>query len=73
MIYFKSITAAFSQLLNAALAGNRDQSFSSRSFEGAIKGVKWCKVSRLLVDTLFFWEEDHCMKAFLSDDERTYK
>jgi hypothetical protein len=70
--YFTELTAAFSQLFNAFLAGNRDQSFSSRSFEGEQAGVWWCKLSRPMVDMLLFWQPNHCYNAYHSDNERTY-
>lgn len=68
--WFISVTAAFSQLLNATTGGNRDQSFSSRSWEAKTVGRPWGPLSVAFVDLLF--GTGHCEGAFNSDNERTY-
>lgn len=69
--YIASVAGAWSQFLNATLGGNRDQSFSSRSYEAALAGRWWGKVAVAVIDLLFVAELDHCRAAYLSDDERS--
>lgn len=68
--WFISVTAAWSQFWNAFWGGNRDQSFSSRSWEAKTVGKWWGKYSVIVVD--FMFGTGHCEGAYLSDDERTY-
>lgn len=68
--WFTSVTAAWSQFWNAFWGGNRDQSYSSRSWEAKVTGRWWGPYSVRLIDLLF--GKGHCEGAFNSDDERTY-
>lgn len=68
-----NVLAAWSQMWNAFWGGHRDQSFSSRSYEAMLAGKWWGKIAVVVVNRLFWWEQDHCRRAFLSDDERTYQ
>lgn len=70
--YLLTLLAASSQWLNALLAGNRDQSLSSRSYEAWSKGLLFGRTALPAIDTLFWFQPNHCATAFLSDDERTY-
>lgn len=67
-----NVLAAWSQFWNAVWGGDRDQSFSSRSYEAMLAGKWWGKVAVAVVNRLFWWEPDHCRRAYGSDDERTY-
>ncbi|QQN73165.1 hypothetical protein [Croceicoccus sp. YJ47] len=67
-----AICGAWSQLWNAIWFGNRDQTFSARSWEARQAGRRWGAVAVAMIDTLFFWEPDHCRRSFESDDEPTY-
>lgn len=71
--YFSRILTAVSQVLNAVLFGNNDQSLSSRCHEGALHGVKFWKYAEMCIN--FLWsgvELGHCERAFDSDTERSY-
>ena len=65
-----SVAGAWSQFWNAVWGGNRDQSFSSRSYEARLLGKRWGKVAVPMIDALF--GKGHCEAAYRSDDERTY-
>lgn len=68
--WFINVTAAFSQFWNAFWGGNRDQSFSSRSYEARLTGRPWGRVAVPVIDLLF--GPGHCSGAYHSDTERTY-
>jgi hypothetical protein len=70
--YVLGVLGALTQLLNAILGGDRDQSFSSRSWEALQAGKSWPSVIVPLLDRIFFWERQHCYRAFQSDIERSY-
>lgn len=69
--WFVAVTAAWSQFWNCFWGGNRDQSFSSRSWEASLRGRRWGRISVRIVDCLF--GAGHCEGAYNSDDERTYQ
>ena len=69
--YLVNVIASWSQFWNAFWGGNRDQSFSSRSYEAFITGRTWGRFAVLFVNLLFL-DPLHCPSAYHSDDERTY-
>lgn len=69
--YITSIAGAWSQLWNAIWGGNRDQSFSSRSYEARLTGRLWGHLAVPMIDAVFY--KGHCRDAYYSDDERTYE
>ncbi|WP_066519744.1 hypothetical protein [Sphingobium cloacae] len=68
-----NLLGAWSQFWNAFWGGNRDQSFSSRSFEAAMLGRPWGRWAVRIIDGLFWFQPNHCARAFFSDGERTYR
>lgn len=66
-----SVLAAWSQFWNAVWGGNRDQSFSSRSYEARLVGRWWGRIAVPVID--FVLGKGHCSVAYYSDDERTYQ
>ena len=66
--YIKNILVAFDQLLNAIFRGEPDETLSSRAYRlEKERGRKW---PRFLIDTLLFWDKDHCYQSYLSEIER---
>lgn len=59
--YFTRIIAALSQLLNTLGGGHQNESISSRTHRR-----KWTRIEKL-IDTVLFWETDHCKKSFEND------
>ena len=55
-----------SQLLNVfGFGGHPGETLSSRSYRrGVLHGNKKWNAYRKFVDTLFFWEEDHCKNSY---------
>ena len=62
--YLVRVLDATSQWLNTALLnGDPNESISGRSYREG-----W--LLEHLIDTIFFWELDHCMNAYLADVAR---
>jgi hypothetical protein len=60
--YLSSVAISFSILLNTIFTGNNNQTLSAAQWErkrlGKINAVR-------LIDTLFFFEEEHCREAWI--------
>lgn len=79
--YFVEVLAAGSQFLNALTAGNRDQTFSSRTYEAAVIKRKWLWwIPYLTINGVYALGQmvlsrpmtNHCKEAYEFDSERTY-
>lgn len=66
MAYLKNILVALTQLLNTVLGGYPDESTSSRAHRQRRVKLRW-DVTRRLINMVFFWEQDHCRDAYLSE------
>ena len=66
--YFQ-VLVAFDQLGNAILGGYADETMSSRAYRYAQdeQGKRW---PMIIIDHLFFWQQDHCRRAYESELER---
>lgn len=63
--YGKRVFLATSQLLNALLGGDEDETLSSRAGKARARGRRWgCVLCRVL-DAL---DKDHCIKAIERDE-----
>lgn len=62
---------ALNQLLNTLLAGHPDEGLSSRSHRLYEKSRKWAVIRRV-INALFFWQDDHCAKAWLEEHLRRH-
>jgi len=71
MAYLKQVAIAVDQLFNALLGGWADETLSARCWRLhqryiiAMIGVR-------LIDTLFFFEKDHCENSYYSERERLH-
>lgn len=61
MTYLGEILLAFDQAANAILGGYAEETLSSRSFRLARDGIT--QIPQKIINTIFFWEEEHCKKA----------
>jgi hypothetical protein len=68
--YIWHIFISLTQLLNTLLGGYPDESTSSRLWRLHLKGEPAGTVLAALVDALFFWQEDHCRRAYESERTR---
>lgn len=66
MPYVLQVLLAIDQLFNAILGGWADESISSRSWRCRFDSAFWA-VMNVLIDTLFFWQPNHCMQAYESE------
>jgi len=69
MPYLLNLGIAIDQLANAALAGDPDETLSSRAWRAEQKGQRYWGWTRRAIDLLFFWQAGHCQSA--NDYERT--
>jgi len=53
------IRVALSRLLNTLCYGQPDEMLSTRVYR---EEIKWLE---RIIDTIFFWEENHCEKSYL--------
>lgn len=57
---------AVDQLVNVICGGDPDETLSARSWRS--RDTKWhWRIARVVIDWLFFFEEDHCKKSYESE------
>ena len=66
----KQILIAFDQLLNALSGGYADETLSSRVWRLYIKNKLSGRILKPIIDSIFFWQKDHCYNAFMSEVNR---
>ena len=61
----RQVLIALDQLANTLLAGRADETLSARAYRlSRDRGRHW---PRRVIDALFFWDENHCEQAHLSE------
>lgn len=68
--YIKQILIGLDQLFNAILFGWADETLSSRAWRQRHK-PKW-KFMVKLIDSIFFWQNNHCKMSFESERDRRH-
>lgn len=70
--YWLNVLISLDQLANALLGGFPDETLSSVAYRMSVtKDSHWrWQVARSTIDSLFWFEEDHCHKAFLAEINR---
>lgn len=63
--HVKQLLIGIDQLANTLTGGWADETLSSRAYRLAVDGTTW---PMRVIDTLFFWDKNHCESAF--DSER---
>lgn len=69
MTYLLKLLIALDQLLNAALGGWPDETLSSAAHRAHAQG-KPAGFLRNVIDALFFWQPDHCRRAYRAEQLR---
>jgi len=67
--YLWNIFIGLTQLLNTLLGGFPDETTSSRMWRWHLQGKPKGTIFAAVIDAIFFWQEDHCRKAY--EAERT--
>ena len=65
----KQIPIAVDQLVNTFFNGWADETISSAAWRKRNESKGWALL-RKAIDTLFFWQTDHCRKACESEKNR---
>ena len=66
--YFHQLVIAVDQLFNAVLAGWADETLSSRAYR--CRDVRKWRIIMRVIDSLFFWQDGHCKRAYLYELEQ---
>jgi hypothetical protein len=62
---------ALDQLVNTVVGGWADETLSARAFRCSPDKKHW-KVTRVVIDGVFFWQKSHCRDAFASEYHRRH-
>lgn len=69
---------ALDQLINTLVwsrhegFGKPDETLSARAFRLATKSPYTWGVLRRAANTVFFWQDDHCLEAFIKEEQRRH-
>lgn len=66
----KQFAIALDQVVNTLCGGYADETLSCRAYRHYLKGERVWLV--WLIDTLFFWDKDHCKSSYESEQERLH-
>ena len=69
--YLLNILISFDQFANVLFLGQPDETISSRAWRCKDASSFW-KVTHNLINKLFFFQKDHCHKAYLVELERKH-
>lgn len=64
------IAIAIDQLANALLGGAADETLSARAHRMRVKGHRYWGWTAAFIDALLFWDRNHCLKAYQSEQLR---
>ena len=67
--YILNILISLDQFVNVLFLGQPDETISSRAWRCKDTSSFW-KFMRKLIDTIFFWQKDHCYYSFIAEVER---
>ena len=70
-LYILNILIAFDQFVNVLFLGQPDETISSRAWRCKDANSFW-GVMHSLINKLFFFQKDHCHKAYLAELERKH-
>ena len=67
--YIINLLVAFDQFINVLFLGQPDETISSRAWRCKDVGSFW-RFMRKFIDLLFFFQPQHCFKAYLAELNR---
>lgn len=62
--YLKNLLIAIDQLFNALFGNYCDETLSAHAYRRSTKGKP---LFANIIDTIFFWEKNHCYESYLSE------
>lgn len=65
----KQFLIALDQLAGTLFGGYADETISARVWRESKKSRKW-EIARKAIDTLFWFDNQHCFSSYLSEFER---
>lgn len=68
--YRLEVLIAIDRLVNACLRGSADETLSSRAWRMHVKGQRFWGWTSRMIDGLFFWEPNHCQRAYEYESTR---
>jgi len=71
MSYLLKLAIAFDQFINTLFNGAVDETLSARIYRNRNVNNYW-RFYFHFVNTLFFWQENHCYQAYLSETQRKH-
>ena len=67
VIWFSNLIITLSQAVNSiVLFGDPNETVSARAWRARRDSKLWAAVVKV-IDTVYFWEEDHCLVSHLAD------
>lgn len=72
--YLLNIAIGFDQFVNTLVPnGKPDETLSSRAYRLYAENAYWySKIPMCCIDALFFWQNGHCRRAYLSEVMRRH-
>ena len=71
--YLLNALIAIDQLLNVLIAlGEPDETLSSVAWRMERDGKPWGRIMRPVIDTLFWWDPQHCFTSYLAEKKRNH-
>ena len=67
--YITNVLIGFDQFINTIFLGFPDETISSRAWRCKDASSFW-KVMRKFIELLFFFQQQHCFKAYLAEINR---
>jgi len=68
--YLINLLIGIDQLANVVFAGRPDETISSRAHR--LRHRPFWALARRGINWLFFWQEDHCQKAWMREMQRRH-
>ena len=68
--YAFELLIALDRMVNAILGGSCDETLSARAWAMHLKGQPYWGWTYRAINTLFFWQHDHCQGAYLYERSR---
>lgn len=65
------VLIAIDQLANTIFNGYADETISARAYRRQHANKFW-KCARKFIDSLFFWQKEHCYHAYVSEKDRKH-